>query len=57
MGMLPELHYVVHVQIHVRPFEFVRRLHRYELGAKPAQLRSSARRNSVGFNDDASLWC
>jgi len=34
IGILPELHYV----IHVRPPGFVCRLHRYEQGAKPAQL-------------------
>ncbi len=34
IGILPELHYV----IHVRPPKFVFRLHKCELGAKPAQL-------------------
>ena len=34
IGILPELHYV----IHVCPPGFVCRLHRYEQGAKPAQL-------------------
>ncbi len=53
VGVLPELHYVIHVCRRI----FVRRLHRYKLEAKPAQLRrakSSAQRSCLGFSETHS---